>query len=216
MKVTKETQIASYKLNRICSIYEFIDYRHASDILITSFPKETIDICRALSKFKITEADIKIHGGNESPIPKKMSGILRPLGWQEVKLIAKQLVGEVDGKEEEVSVETHNIDYVKGGVAFDLEWNSKDQTFDRDLYAFRTFFEYNRISVGILVTRSDELEDYFKNLGKYRDRYGTLREYKAKYGASTTHMGKLKPRLESGRAGGCPILALGITRSIIV
>src|SRR3546814_4372321 len=25
----------------------------------------------------------------------------------------------------------HKIDYVKGKVAFDLEWNSKDQTFDR-------------------------------------------------------------------------------------
>lgn len=31
----------------------------------------------------------------------------------------------------------HKVDYVKNRVAFDLEWNSKDQTFDRDLYAFR-------------------------------------------------------------------------------
>lgn len=28
----------------------------------------------------------------------------------------------------------HNIDFLKGRVAFDLEWNSKDQTFDRDLF----------------------------------------------------------------------------------
>ncbi|MFI5102054.1 MAG: BglII/BstYI family type II restriction endonuclease [Terriglobales bacterium] len=33
---------------------------------------------------------------------------------------------------------------MKGGVALDVEWNSKDQTFDRDLYAFRTFFEFGR------------------------------------------------------------------------
>lgn len=26
-------------------------------------------------------------------------------------------------------------------IAFDVEWNSKDQTFDRDLYAFRSFSE---------------------------------------------------------------------------
>ncbi len=29
-------------------------------------------------------------------------------------------------------IDGHKIDYVKGRVAFDLEWNSKDQTFDRD------------------------------------------------------------------------------------
>lgn len=28
----------------------------------------------------------------------------------------------------------HKVDYVKNRVAFDVEWNSKDQTFDRDLY----------------------------------------------------------------------------------
>ena len=33
----------------------------------------------------------------------------------------------------------HKVDYVKGRVAFDLEWNSKDQTFDRDLYAMSAF-----------------------------------------------------------------------------
>lgn len=31
-------------------------------------------------------------------------------------------------------IDGHNIDFVKGKVAFDLEWNSKDQTFDRDLW----------------------------------------------------------------------------------
>ena len=32
-----------------------------------------------------------------------------------------------------------------------------------------------------------------------------------KYGASTTHMEKLLPRIEGGGGGGCPILAFGIT-----
>jgi hypothetical protein len=216
MKLKRGTIKASDALQKICIIYEYVDFRHATDILVTSFPNETLEICDALSTFRISESDIKAPGGNESPIPKKISELLRPLGWREVRLVAKQLVGEIKGEEREVSVETHKIDYVKGRVAFDLEWNAKDQTFDRDLYAFRTFFEFNRISVGILVTRSDELDDYFKNLGEYKDRYGTLREYKAKYGASTTHMGKLRPRLDSGRAGGCPILALGITKAIII
>ena len=36
----------------------------------------------------------------------------------------KILKGYIDG---------HNIDFIKEKVAFDLEWNSKDQTFDLSL-----------------------------------------------------------------------------------
>ncbi len=115
----------------------------------------------------------------------------------------------------EISHDTHKVDYLKGRVAFDLEWNSKDQTFDRDLYAFRTFFDCNRISVGILVTRSNKLDPWFDSLGEYQDVNGKTRKYKSKYGASTTHMGKLLPRLESGRNGGCPVLVFGITPRLL-
>ncbi len=41
-------------------------------------------------------------------------------------------------------------------------------------------------------------------------------DYKDKYGASTTHMGKLLPRLNAGRNGGCPVLVFGITQNIII
>jgi len=37
-----------------------------------------------------------------------------------------------------------------------------------------------------------------------------------KYGASTTWLGKLIPRIEAGRNGGCPILAIGITPEILI
>jgi hypothetical protein len=102
------------------------------------------------------------------------------------------IVGYVDG---------HKIDYVKNGVAFDLEWNSKDQTFDRDLFAFRTFFECQAVEVGVLVTRSADLDRVFTALGP---------EIQKKYGASTTWIGKLLYRLKSGRSGGCPVLVFGI------
>lgn len=59
----------------------------------------------------------------------------------------------------------HKIDYVKGKVAFDLEWNSKDQTFDRDLYAMNAFFLCGAIDVGVLVTRSLAMNDVFRTIG---------------------------------------------------
>ena len=37
-----------------------------------------------------------------------------------------------------------------------------------------------------------------------------------KYGASTTHIGKLVPRLEAGRNGGCPVLVFGITTNLMI
>jgi hypothetical protein len=117
----------------------------------------------------------------------------------------------------------HKVDYVRNRVAFDLEWNSKDQTFDRDLYAFRAFHECNLIDVAVLLTRSADLNDVFEQLGPEinsngeikKDKTGKPKLIKTKYGASTTWMGKLLYRLNAGRHGGCPVLVLGITRNLI-
>lgn len=194
----------------IALLYEIHDYKHAAAILATEFPAEFREICEALNKFRFTKDDVLKSGGNESPIPKTFSKILRPMGWVERKLTASMMVDD-----HEISHDTHKVDYLKERVAFDLEWNSKDQTFDRDLYAFRAFFEYDKISLGVLVTRSNELDPWFASLGKQVDKYGTEREVKAKYGASTTHMGKLLPRLQAGRSGGCPVLVFGITTRLL-
>jgi hypothetical protein len=66
-----------------------------------------------------------------------------------------------------------------------------------------------------LITRSNELDPWFAGLGTFIDAVGKEREVKAKYGASTTHMGKLLTRLEAGRHGGCPILVFGITPRLL-
>lgn len=180
-------------------LYEVHEYRHAAALLYSEFPALYDEICDGLRAFRFTKTQLIESGGNESGIPKTFSSILRPKGWLEGKLSASLVV---DG--EPVQQDTHKIDYVKGRIAFDLEWNSKDQTFDRDLFAFRTFFDYDKISVGILVTRSEDLNDLFREL-----------DIMHKYGASTTHLGKLLPRLKAGRGGGCPLLIFGITRKLL-
>ena len=189
----------SYIPDEIRNNYEIHDFRHAAAILKHEFPLEFDEIINALLKFKIRIQDFTDKGGSESQIPKRISTLLRPLNWVEGQLNAKLVVNE-----ETISFDTHKIDYLKGRVAFDMEWNSKDQTYDRDLYAFRAFFDYNRISVGVLLTRSISLNPIFKRLGVMQ-----------KYGASTTHIGKLIPRLKAGRNGGCPVLVVGITPAII-
>lgn len=199
--------------------FEFINYGHALEILASACKKEWNDLLECFMNLKISKEDIRKAGGNESDIPKKFDDILYPKGWKELKISGDlhiNLYQRFNSKSKKFSddpsetkiikgfIDGHNIDFIKGKVAFDLEWNSKDQTFDRDLLAMRTYFECGIIDVGVIVTRSEELTDIFKEL-----------DVNSKYGASTTHMSKLLYRLDSRRNGGCPILAVGIKKAVI-
>ena len=200
--------------------YSIYNYNHAAEILSQSFTTELNEIIEALRTLTISIEDIKRPGGNESPIPPKIAVILEPKGWREIRISGDLLIkfyprkgrkkGVFSDKPSERKVlenyiDGHNIDFVKGRVAVDVEWNSKDQTFDRDLFAMRTYYECDIISVGVIITRDESLDDIFK-------KYGLL----SKYGASTTWMGKLLPRLNSRRHGGCPILAIGIKPDVVL
>ena len=227
--------------------YDVYSYRNAAAILSETRKQDFDDLLKALRAFKITTKMIRTAGGNESEMPKLFSNTLRPLGWHEtvvqgdllVKLTWREQVGVVKkGKKKgspilgqrtrelrrEKYLDGHKIDYVKNRVAFDLEWNSKDQTFDRDLYAFRAFFECGVIDVAVLVTRSKSLDPVFRKLGQALKKDGTTPDFKSpgvprltheKYGASTTWIGKLLYRLNAGRNGGCPVLVVGITPKCI-
>ena len=181
--------------------------------------------------FAILTEEMVEGGGNKSKIAKRMDSLLNPLGWFETRIKADMLLEKIVtkpnpnyGRRKESkyvttaeqfkilnSIDGHKIDFVKNRVAFDMEWNSKDQTFDRDLYAMRAFYEAGIIDVGILLTRDSTLAPMFKEIG----RRVTIKNYKSKYGASTTWMGKLTYRLDAARNGGCPILAIGITPNVV-
>ena len=226
----------------IFDLYDVYSYRHAAAILKTSFPNELNEIEQALFKFRITINDIASPGGNESVIPKQFSEYLRPYHWLETRIQGDLIIRVSEQSEEIISsgklkkhklpekspiilknyIDGHKIDYVKGRVAFDIEWNSKDQTFDRDLYAFRMFHECSVISVAVLITRSEKLNMIFdvtpllkKDFSIDFDKDGNKKLCKQKYGASTTWMGKLLYRLNAGRHGGCPVLVFGIKPSVV-
>lgn len=238
--------IDRYVNQEVRALYDVYSYRHAASILANSFPKEFGELQEALVQFRISVRDIGLPGGNESVMPKKFSKVLRPLDWLEARIQADLAVRmeeyeerfRADGKSVKIKrgerearllanfIDGHKIDYVKGRVAFDLEWNSKDQTFDRDLYALRTFHDCGLISAGVLVTRSASLNPVFPRVPRltkggapvlHQDGRlaGQPRSVKAKYGASTTWMGKLLYRLNAGRHGGCPVLVFGITPRLV-
>lgn len=216
-------------------------YRKAASILKYGLAAEFSEILEALEAFEITTDMIRRPGGNESDIPKAISGLLRHKGWHEttisgdlhIKREWRQIVGHtkngkpITGKSSSTYVrekylDGHKIDYVKNRLAFDFEWNSKDQTFDRDLYAFAAFAEAGAIDAAVVVTRDTSLNDVFRELGQALDKNGQplFKDGQPvpilpKYGASTTWWGKLIYRLNAGRNGGCPVLALGIKAECI-
>ena len=207
--------------------YEIYSYRNAAGILSNGFPAQFGDILTALRNFEITTAMIRSAGGSKSSIAKHVDTLFDD-EWIETRISADLHVKLLHAKKSDAIVsqytrqgflDGHRIDFVKGKVALDLEWNSKDQTYDRDLYAFSAFYEAGAIDVGVILTRGFTLDTaFFRSLGKALNKDGSddLGEVYKKYGASTTWMGKLLYRLDAGRNGGCPVLAIGITPHCVV
>jgi hypothetical protein len=181
--------------------YEVHEWKHASTILYGDFPNEWNDIIETLTKFRLRKSWITVGGGRKSKIAQWIDDILiKQKNWEEKAFDTKMLV---DGKES--LSPTHKIDCYKNRIALEVEWNNKDPFFDRDLNNFRLLFELRAISVGIIITRTDELQEIFDEIGRG-----------SSYGPSTTHMGKLLPKIQGGGGGGCPILVFGIKRTLYI
>ncbi len=206
--------------------FEIYSYRNAAAILQSSFPGQFADLTAALSRFSISRTMIRTPGGSKGPIAKYVDTLF-PDPWQEARISADLHVRLTHPQRRDEVLRTyvrtgfldgHRIDFVNGKVALDLEWNSKDQTYDRDLSAFSAFYDAGAIDVGIILTRGNALDAaFFRGLGKVLSKDGTegTEDVHRKFGASTTWMGKLLYRLDAGRSGGCPVLAVGITPGVV-
>lgn len=104
------------------------------------------------------------------------------LSSREWKERSVKVARKIDGTE--IESETHKVDFFKGQVAVEVEWNNKDPFYSRDLNAFRLLHELGVLSVGVIITRMDELQAIFDRLGS---------EVGKKYGGSTTHWSKSDP-----------------------
>jgi hypothetical protein len=182
------------------TLYHVKEWRNATGILATACPDEWSDVQEVLRSFRLMRSEVVVGGGNRSLISRRIDESLYARGWQE-KAFGTAIV--VD--DNRIDSPTHAVDCLKGGVALEMEWNNKDPFFDRDLNNFRLLFELRAIQVGIIITRSWELQQIFKSLGKG-----------ASYGAATTHHERLWPKVEGGGGGGCPILTFAIRPALYV
>ncbi|KXY11473.1 BglII/BstYI family type II restriction endonuclease [Bacillus sp. FSL K6-0067] len=180
--------------------YEVHEWRHACAILKEDFPKEWNEIIDVLSNFRLLKSDIVQAGGRKSPISNKIDSHFYDLNWKEKSFDTKIVIDK-----SELESPTHSIDCFKNRIAVEIEWNNKDPFYDRDLNNFRLLFDLRAVSVGVIITRCTHLQSIFNKLGKG-----------SSYGASTTHMDKLVPRIEGGSGGGCPILVFGISDDLYI
>jgi hypothetical protein len=181
-------------------LYEIHEWRHASAVLTKDFPTEWAEICQVLAAFKLLKSRVVVPGGSKSLIAAAIDGPLAKLGWKEREFDTAIVVDDETRKSP-----THKVDCFKGKVGLEIEWNNKDPFYDRDLNNFRLLFELRALSVGVIVTRCDNLQTIFNALGKGKS-----------YGNSTTHMSKLLPRLNGGGGGGCPVLVFGIRPELYI
>ena len=178
--------------------YEIHQWRHACAILRQDFPQEYADLIDVLSRFRLRKSHLAVGGGRKSEVAGWIDTELATKGWVE-----KGFKTSITVDQNVMESPTHAVDCFKNRVAIEIEWNNKDPFFDRDLNNFRLLFDLRAISVGIIITRCDELQEIFASLGRGQS-----------YGASTTHMSKLLPRIQGGGGAGCPLLVFGIRRSL--
>lgn len=178
--------------------YEIHEWKHACAILKYDFPIEWKDIIDTLSNFELKKSSVLAQGGRLSLISQYFNNAFDNRGWIEKSFETSLVVDR-----NEMASPTHKVDCVKNRVALEIEWSNKDPFYDRDLNNFRLLFDLRAISVGVIITKSNDLVNIFKGLGVW-----------SKYGTSTTWMSKLLPRIEGGGGGGCPILVFGITDKV--
>ncbi len=185
-------------------LYEFHEWRNAVAILTAAYPDEWADMLAVLSDFRLLRSDIERdveagRFGDRSKVVIRLDDIaLRPRGWE-----PREFKTAIRVDAEVYESPTHEVDCVKSKVALEVEWNNKTEFYDRDLNNFRRLFELQAIDVGVIITRCDELQSIFKMLGRAKS-----------FGSSTTILSKLKRRLDGGAGGGCPVLIVGMKKTL--
>lgn len=179
--------------------FEVFEWRNALTILPALHPTEWSELLSALAGFEMRWSTLTEKGRNKTEAAKLLDSSLYKLGWVEKRFDTKIVVDDVTPPSP-----THEIDCYKNRVAVEVEWNNKDPFFDRDLNNFRLLYELRVIDVGVVITRSTSLQQWLHANHKM-----LLRD-SGTYSASTTHFNKLKPKIEGGGAGGCPVAVFSI------
>jgi len=200
--------------------YAFLEVRNAAAVLQASNAGCFADVVAVLDDFFIYDDDITVAGGNRSTIPQRLDGAFFDLGWNAVRVDTEfKLHGKMKQHytnraythsflDSLVANKGYEVDNMKDRVALDVEWNAKDGNLDRDLTAYRMLYDLGLIDCAVIILRDYQGILDLANID--------LRDHEAarRLGTNTgTTVQKLQDRLTRGDGGGCPVLAVGMTRA---
>ena len=131
---------------------------HARAVLSTDFPESLRELCDILLSFRIADVELIQGGGGEAESTQRLRRSLTEREWIKRNIVIRKTVDDI-----ERAAISHEIDHVRrtgnGAIALEVEWNNKDPFFDRDLENFQRLHVEGAISVGIIVTRGESLQD---------------------------------------------------------
>lgn len=194
--------------------YDFRETRNAAAVLASTNPTAFGQMLEVLDNFQLMAADITEPGGSKSQVAIRLDRAFRENGWREaaydthirsvLRVMPYRPAGERRADERETDSVSlgYLVDNVKDRVALDVEWHAKDGNLDRDVAAYRAFYDAAIIDVGVILTRS------FESIRALSIRLGRAGGFAT---TTTTTIEKLQDRLARGDGGGCPILAVAIT-----
>lgn len=141
--------------------YEIHEWKHACVILKEDFSNEWQDVISVLTTFRLRKSWITNPGGRKSKNSEFIDSFLYEKEWIEKEFKTQAVVDE-----KTTDSPTHKVDCFKNRVALEIEWNNKDPFYDRDLNNFRLLFDLRAMSAGVILTRRDELQGIFNELGR--------------------------------------------------
>lgn len=200
-----------------------------------------------LSSYQLKTSDLMTPGGSKSLVVASLEELFYKDGWYETRVDTEQIIYKVakrtgerkpiklapldtfarlNLKNNEISVdvsttyqEGYLIDALKGRLAVDIEWNAKDGNLDRDIAAYRAWYDLGLIDGAILITK--EMESCRTLVNKIWDDFQSsiscLEPWRGKPSpvdlgtTTTTSLEKARERIKRGDGGGCPILVVGLT-----
>lgn len=219
--------------------FSFYEVRNACGILAAVAGDEWMDIIDVLEGFSFSANLLLQRGKNNSEMADSLNRELRDRGWAECKYVVRR-EAFIEYREKSRANETlpdsetpsYWVDNRKGRVLVDVEWNAKDGNLDRDLAAYRAWYEDGLIDGAVIITKDREsllhlaCELWAQHLDvPKKDVYNATRRPAKKRTererelaipldlttTTVTSLDKAKPRVGRGEAGTCPVAVIAVS-----
>lgn len=188
-------------------------------------PNEWADVIEVLSTYRLDPSTWLKAGGSRGDVPEQIDFEFEKRGWAETRLDleTRGILFSRDGKQigelQPIRQEGYLVDNFKNRIVLDVEWNAKDGNLDRDMAAYRSWFEAGLISGAIIITK-----DRTSLLALARRIWAahqvTLPEPQRisklpvdLSTSTTTTFDKALLRMRRGVMGSCPLLIVGADES---